>query len=589
VKLKRLCIDCSNDNKGYKNLKNSFELNFENSDGITLLIGNNGSGKSNVLEAISLIFQWLYKGYNEPMNKFEYKLEYTIDNNEIEIFSIPHLSFPFSLPARFGGLTIKVNNEVQNLEYLKTHELLPDKVFAIYSGEELRLWDMCYFSNYEEYYKGVIDNTFGIDSLKMNYINKYSWTIGLIALYLKDNAKAKNIINNLNISNIIFDINIDKLNDFHTNRQNEVTIFVNAIKDKLDESNKISFDDFVGLEYDEVSITEVYSEVYYKLLVAILPKDENYKLINKIDIEFDSSDINLSKLSEGQKKEILVTFVSEVLATENSILLLDEPDSHIHIANKQRLKNILIQSEFKNIILTTHSPTLAHVFDENSIIMLDNNGTITPSNKTKAINEVMGSMWTYQEKNIFLSSNKDIILVEGKTDIEYIKTALEKLQSSGEYQNLEFEYLPFNGTDGLTSLVDKYTPKENQKIIALLDRDQAGKKTLKTILNIDTINNDFLYEKKDSIYISLIPKKNRFRGENFLIEDYFSISKIKNIMFEYKNGGYLDIRKSDNKIKNRLIEKCKEFNVDDFKNFKKLFDMIQEIKNLDTPTQSEAQ
>ena len=42
MKLKRLWLN------GFKNL-NDFEINFERNDGITLLIGNNGSGKSNIL------------------------------------------------------------------------------------------------------------------------------------------------------------------------------------------------------------------------------------------------------------------------------------------------------------------------------------------------------------------------------------------------------------------------------------------------------------------------------------------------------------------------------------------------------------
>ena len=51
MRLKHLYI------KDYKNLKD-FSLDFENGNGLSILIGNNGSGKSNVLEAyISLYFQ----------------------------------------------------------------------------------------------------------------------------------------------------------------------------------------------------------------------------------------------------------------------------------------------------------------------------------------------------------------------------------------------------------------------------------------------------------------------------------------------------------------------------------------------------
>lgn len=49
MRLKKLRID------GFKNL-NNFTIDFESKDGITVLIGNNASGKSNILEAISAIF-----------------------------------------------------------------------------------------------------------------------------------------------------------------------------------------------------------------------------------------------------------------------------------------------------------------------------------------------------------------------------------------------------------------------------------------------------------------------------------------------------------------------------------------------------
>lgn len=46
-----------------------------------MLVGNNGSGKSNVLEAISGIFHDLFKGKDSRKIKCDYKLQYTL--NEI--------------------------------------------------------------------------------------------------------------------------------------------------------------------------------------------------------------------------------------------------------------------------------------------------------------------------------------------------------------------------------------------------------------------------------------------------------------------------------------------------------------------------
>ena len=65
MKLKRLNI------RKYKNLID-FNVDFETGDGLSILIGNNGSGKSNVLEAISGIFANAYSG--SAVHKFTYTL-----------------------------------------------------------------------------------------------------------------------------------------------------------------------------------------------------------------------------------------------------------------------------------------------------------------------------------------------------------------------------------------------------------------------------------------------------------------------------------------------------------------------------------
>lgn len=74
MKLKKLQI------KKYKNLID-FTVDFESGKGLSILIGNNGSGKSNVLEAISGIFHDLFKEKDGRKITCDYKLEYNL--NEI--------------------------------------------------------------------------------------------------------------------------------------------------------------------------------------------------------------------------------------------------------------------------------------------------------------------------------------------------------------------------------------------------------------------------------------------------------------------------------------------------------------------------
>ena len=78
MRLKKLYVD------NYKNLK-GFSIYFESESGLSILVGNNGSGKSNILEVISGIFHDLYKEKIDRKIKCNYTLEYSLDGVECKI------------------------------------------------------------------------------------------------------------------------------------------------------------------------------------------------------------------------------------------------------------------------------------------------------------------------------------------------------------------------------------------------------------------------------------------------------------------------------------------------------------------------
>ena len=65
----------------YKNLKD-FEVAFNEGSSVNALIGNNGSGKSNVLEALATAFAAVY---NEQTIDFIYDICYRINNSKYRI------------------------------------------------------------------------------------------------------------------------------------------------------------------------------------------------------------------------------------------------------------------------------------------------------------------------------------------------------------------------------------------------------------------------------------------------------------------------------------------------------------------------
>lgn len=122
----------------FKNLKD-FEFDFGSERGglITVLLGKNGSGKSNLLEALVVIFRDLFLGRASP---FGYELRYRLRKDEAEI-SIKNTTPPdianFSFAVRINGKETLVKQA--QLRSGAAHKWLPRHVFAYYSGPSDRL------------------------------------------------------------------------------------------------------------------------------------------------------------------------------------------------------------------------------------------------------------------------------------------------------------------------------------------------------------------------------------------------------------------------------------------------------------------
>ena len=122
----------------FKNIK-SLELDFSDKDGITVLIGNNGCGKSNILEALSSIFAGLYLNRLHKPN-FNYIIKYRINNNLVEI-TLNGSVYSFIINGK----------KLNKTEFSSHKEYLPKNVIACYSGESQRLWENYYWPYYKNY------------------------------------------------------------------------------------------------------------------------------------------------------------------------------------------------------------------------------------------------------------------------------------------------------------------------------------------------------------------------------------------------------------------------------------------------------
>ena len=399
--------------QGYKNLKDAAKVSFDftNCTNYTALIGLNGSGKSNILEAVSLIFSSLY---HNTATDFSYAISYTFEDSLVTVNN--------------GVMSVQQNGSEEVTAVAKSahNKYLPTNVIASYSGEELRMWENIYIESYSDFFKDIKKQTSFVP--KLLYINKFSWEFALIALLSSDAPIIKSFIKDiLKIGeNVEVQFTIEEKN-YGLYEDNEALSLIKRLVSLQKESanNYIPIQTISTLELGQQNNKDLTQKLFYYLFITGMPvkgeKIKADKIIRKTDIKFNNIDVK--KLSEGEKKLILIYTITHLLADNKTLILLDEPDAHIHIERKKDIIDI-IDKEDCFTLFTTHSPKILNCIDENNIKLIKNTKEtgveVLKLDRINALSEITNGEFSIIDATLALSTSKDILLVEGTNDYNYI-------------------------------------------------------------------------------------------------------------------------------------------------------------------------
>ncbi len=155
-----------------------------------------------------------------------------------------------------------------------------------------------------------------------------------------------------------------------------------------------------------------------------------------------------------------------------SVLAIEEPESHLHPESARQLYDtIMVLAETHQVVLTTHSPLFVNRVNLSENIIV-NEGKATPVKKIKEIRDVLG---THVSDN--LTNAEHILMVEGEDD----KIALDKLlpnMSSAIKRAVQNGTLIIDYIGGSGNLPYKLSFYRNLqcKYHVLLDNDDAGRR-----------------------------------------------------------------------------------------------------------------
>jgi len=383
----------------YRNLR-SFEIDFDESQPTTVLLGRNGSGKSNLIEAIVEIFRELELG-GAPA--FAYTLEYVCRERSIKIDADP---------ARASRrLDIRVDGKpVSQAAFRKDVSMyLPNYVFAYYSGWSSRLerhFDRPTRKHYEAILKAR-DNELPLR--RMFFCRKEYSQLVLLAFFLSKSPAVKELlVRYLGIKS--FDSALFVLKTpwwrgsgapkaIQLEEGDERFWYARgAFKGFLDRMWSRSLAPIRNAETIErdvrrqgESTERLYLFIKNELELAGLKEvDDNAKdlfgyleslflcdLIDEVRVTVERTDgtrVKFTQMSEGEQQ--LLTVLGLLLFTQNdeSLYLLDEPDTHLNPVwtyDFLRLLQENIRAEKGQLIVATHNPLMIGSLRKNQVRIVE--------------------------------------------------------------------------------------------------------------------------------------------------------------------------------------------------------------------------
>ncbi len=243
----------------------------------------------------------------------------------------------------------------------------------------------------------------------------------------------------------------------------------------------------------------------HKIKFAISIESNLMCKVNVIDVDNDKPRFTMDQRSDWFKQFVSILLNLSIenadWSLKNSVILLDEPEVHLHPSWIKYLRDELLKISQNNIVvLSTHSiymidheflnrhKKIEKIQWETKVIPVDDNPY-----KEEVIYESLGT-------SIFEHIKPNVILLEWKTDKDIFDVFTDKFKD--EIDPPEISTISTDSVDKM----DKYAKFIDWKLVkwfVLLDSDNAWHDMKKKILEIENYNNDNTFEIKDIYKIKI--------------------------------------------------------------------------------------
>lgn len=344
--------------------------------GITVIAGENDTGKSTISKSLFTVFNSFYNIDKKISEQQKDIIKFTIAKNFSDNLEfIKSIVFKNNFEDTFN-INQLVNEIIENSEIYKYNEVnLKNKVVEYSQKYNLnftkdedineiteKIKEILNIPNAETE-KSILNKNLNVEFNKQ-INNIFSDEEGIIEIKIKDKKIKIEIFEN-EIKNIEktceISINTEALylddpfiidSNFYNNLSNHKEFLRYRLFSEIeDKTNNIG----------KIIITKKLENIYKKLnSICSGYMIESNKNTNDFSYRFNNKELDIKNLSAGLKTfVILKTLLEKGILEENGVIILDEPEIHLHPAWQIIFAEliVLIQKEFNmHILLNTHSP-----------------------------------------------------------------------------------------------------------------------------------------------------------------------------------------------------------------------------------------
>jgi len=374
---------------GYKNLVETV-LSFETSETPIAIIGNNGTGKSNLIEGLLHIFVGLY--YDQPP-AFGFQIKYAVHDRAVDIRS--------GVDSNDYEVTIDDSpiSRARFRKWVREPDVMPpfpSQVFSYYSGTCDRIENIVKKYNRSYLYKLRQQSRDLERQFVFSDISQAEWIlVGLIAH--QHHA-------------LLEEMGVGELNELKLTLQppesyvgdDDPTYWgtKGAIREFLAEVEFVARDKYEPyarrnwMSNRETRVYTLDTERVVKLGEVLEKRGANlYSLLqalaarkilvaNEFDIVHQGTQTNYrtDALSEGEKQLLCVIGGLTLVQNTECLVLLDEPDTHLNPAWSWRYNNLLKQAltsqqhTSSTTLIATHDPILISGLTREQVLIARNEG-----------------------------------------------------------------------------------------------------------------------------------------------------------------------------------------------------------------------